>query len=259
MTAFESPEEEWRAFLTGEHPRLNSKVFRFIPSGPRCKQCRAPFGAPGRWIMRPLGFFPWEKNPNICRFCLTKVGKDEGVGAEVELTLMFADVRGSSGLARTMGASDFRRLMARFYEAATDALIEHDALLDKFVGDQAIGLFVPGIAGPEHPMLAIDAARTLLERTGHRSGEAPWVPLGAAVHTGTAYVGTVFSRGAISDFTALGDAVNVTAHLCSQANVGEILVTEAASTQAGLPIEGLEERQLSLKGQPMTARVLTAD
>ncbi len=138
-------------------------------------------------------------------------------------------------------------------------MIEHDALLDKFVGDQAIGLFVPGIAGPEHRRRAIDAARTLLERTGHRSGEVPWVRLGAAVHTGTAYVGTVFSRGAISDFTALGDAVNVTAHLCSQAGVGEILVTEAAITPAGIPIEGLEGRQLSLKGHPMTARVLTVD
>jgi len=258
MSAFASPEEEWRAFLTGDHPRINpSSFFRFIPAGPRCKQCRAPFGPPGRWIMRRFGFSPWEKNPNICRFCLTKLGGKEGVGAEVELSLLFADVRGSSGLARSMSPSDFRHLMNRFYEASTDVLIENDALLDKFVGDQAIGLFVPGIAGPEHPRRAIDAARTLLERTGHGSGEDPWVPLGVAVHTGTAYVGTVFSRGAISDFTALGDAVNVTAHVCSQAGVGEILVTESAATPAGLPVEALEGRQLSLKGHPMTVRVLT--
>src|ERR1041385_8825297 len=163
--------------------------------------------------MRRLGFTPWEKNPNICRFCLTKLRGNEGVGAEVELSLMFADVRGSSRLARSMSPSDFRRLMSRFYEAATDVLIEHDALLDKFVGDQSIGLFVPGIAGPDHPRRAIDAAEALLEKTGHRSGEGPWIPLGASVHTGTAYVGTVFTRGEISDFTALGDAVNVAAHL----------------------------------------------
>jgi len=259
MTAYASPEEEWRAFLTGVHPRLNpGSFFRLIPSGPRCKQCRAPFGAPGRWIMRRFGFSPWEKNPNICRFCLTKLGRDQGVGAEVELSLLFVDVRGSSRLARTMSASDFRHLMSRFYEAATDVLIENDALLDKFVGDQAIGLFVPGIAGPEHARRAIDAAQTLLQRTGHRSGEDPWLQLGAAVHTGPAYVGTVFSRGEISDFTALGDTVNVTAHLCSQAGVGEILVTESAAISAGLPVERLEGRQLSLKGYPMTARVLTA-
>jgi len=258
MSAYASPEEEWRAFLTGDHPRINpSSFFRFIPAGPRCKQCRAPFGPPGRWIMRRFGFSPWEKNPNICRFCLTKLGGKEGVGAEVELSLLFADVRGSSGLARSMSPSDFRHLMNRFYEASTDVLIENDALLDKFVGDQAIGLFVPGIAGPEHPRRAIDAARTLLQRTGHGSGEDPWVPLGVAVHTGTAYVGTVFSRGEISDFTALGDAVNVTAHLCSQAGVGEILVTESAATPAGLPVEALEGRHLSLKGFPMTVRVLT--
>jgi adenylate cyclase len=207
--------------------------------------------------MRRLGFLPWEKNPNICRFCLTKLGKDEGVGAEIELSLMFADVRGSSRLARTLSATDFRHLMSRFYEAATDVLIENDALLDKFVGDQAIGLFVPGIAGPEHPRRAIDAARALLQRTGHRPGDDPWLPLGAAVHTGPAYVGTVFSRGEISDFTALGDTVNVTAHLCSQAGVGEILVTDSAASPAGLSVEQLEGRHLSLKGHPMTARVLT--
>lgn len=256
MTAFASPEEEWRAFLTGVHPRMTRSSFRFIPSGPRCKQCQAPFGAPGRWIMGRFGFSPWEKNPNLCRFCVTKLGKDEGVGAEVELSLMFADVRGSSRLARNMSASDFRHLLSRFYEAATDVLIDNDALLDKFVGDQAIGLFVPGIAGPEHARRAITAAQTLLQRTGHRSGEDPWIQLGAAVHTGTAYVGTVFSRGQISDFTALGDAVNVTAHLCSQAGVGEILLTESVASSAGLSVEGLEARNLSLKGHPMTAWVL---
>jgi adenylate cyclase len=158
-----------------------------------------------------------------------------------------------------MSASDFRRLMSRFYEAATDALIENDALLDKFVGDQAIGLFVPGIAGPEYARRAIDAARDLLQRTGHHPGEDPWVPLGAAVHTGIAYVGNVFSRGEISDFTALGDTVNLTAHLCSQAGVGEILVTKSAADTAGLSVEGLEGRHLSLKGHPMTAFVLTAE
>ena len=259
MSRFSSPEEEWRAFLNGVHPRINPRsVFRLIPSGPRCKQCRAPFGAPGRWVMRRLGFTPWEKNPNICRFCLTKLRGNEGVGAEVELSLMFADVRGSSRLARSMSPSDFRRLMSRFYEAATDVLIEHDALLDKFVGDQSIGLFVPGIAGPDHPRRAIDAAEALLERTGHRSGEGPWIPLGSSVHTGTAYVGTVFTRGEISDFTALGDAVNVAAHLCSHAGVGEVLVTEAAATPAGLSVERLEGRRLSLKGHPVMARVLPA-
>jgi adenylate cyclase len=259
MTEFATREEEWRAFLLGLHPRLSpGSFFRLIPSGPRCKQCRAPFGAPGRWVMRRLGFVPWEKNPNICRFCLTKLGKDEGVGAEVELSLLFVDVRGSSSLARTKTPSEFRHLLSRFYGVATDVLIESDALLDKFVGDQAIGLFVPGIAGPHHARRAIDAARTLLARTGHRPGEEPSIPLGAAVHTGVAYVGTVFSRGEISDFTALGDAVNVTAHLCAQAGVGEILVTHPAASSAGLATEALEERHLSLKGHPMRAVVLPA-
>lgn len=257
MPAYISREEEWRAFLMGEHRRLGrTTTMRLVPSGPRCKQCSAPFGPPGSWLFRRLGFVPWEKNPNICRFCLNKLAREDGVGAEVDVSLLFADVRGSSRLARKMSASEFRRLLGRFYEVAADVLIESDALLDKFVGDQVIGMFVPGIAGLDHARRAIQTARSLLRSTGHGSDGGPWIPLGAAVNTGTAYVGTVLSRGQVTDFTALGDAVNVAAHLCSQAGVGETLVTEATARAADLPFEALEERRLSLKGHSVSARVL---
>src|SRR5436309_2313263 len=78
---------------------------------------------------------------------------------------------------------------------------------------------------------ALQAAEDLLRATGHGDDQGPWAPLGAAVHTGTAFVGIVGSRGS-SDFTALGDPMNLTAHLASQAAVGEILVTEAAMRSA---------------------------
>jgi adenylate cyclase len=78
--------------------------------------------------------------------------------------------------------------------------------------------------------------------------------LGAAVHTGTAFVGIVGSRGS-SDFTALGDPMNLAAHLASQALSGEILVTEATMRSAGRTLDGLEHRHLSLKGYPTDAVV----
>jgi class 3 adenylate cyclase len=74
------------------------------------------------------------------------------------------------------------------------------------------------------------------------------------VHTGTAFVGIVGSRGS-SDFTALGDPMNLAAHLASQAAIGEILVTDAALLAAGRPRDGLEHRHLSLKGYPADAVV----
>ena len=81
------------------------------------------------------------------------------------------------------------------------------------------------------------------------------MPLGAGVHTGTAFVGIVGSKSS-SDFTALGDPVNIAAHLASQAAAGEILVTDAAAEAAGMTHDALERRHVSLKGHPVDALVL---
>ena len=89
------------------------------------------------------------------------------------------------------------------------------------------------MAGLEHAARAIDTAQGLLRITGHGSPEGPWVPIGAGVHTGTAFVGVIASDSA-TDFTALGDPVNIAAHLASQAEVGEALVTHDSADAAGV-------------------------
>jgi adenylate cyclase len=267
MANFASPEEEWHDFLSGTHPHLQDKSpLRFLPSNPRCKLCKAPFGAPGALILRRYGYGPWDKNPKICGRCFKGLelharacpgpleGKEIG-GAEVRLSMLFADVRGSSELARQMPAMDFTRLMNRFYRVSSGVLFEADAILEKFVGDEVVGLFLPFLAGPEHTRRAVEAAEGLLRATGHGSPEGPWVPLGAGVHTGTAFVGIVGS-GRSADFTALGDPVNIAAHLASKAAIGEILVTTDAAAAAAIDDEGVERRHLSLKGHPVDALVL---
>jgi adenylate cyclase len=261
-----SAEEEWKALLSGAYAGKSEKsALRFIPSNPRCKLCRAPFHAPGGLLLRPFGFKPWSKNPNICGRCFTEMDKhakrcpapmdgEAVAGAEVELSMLFADVRGSSKIARQMPVSEFTRLMSRFYEVSKDVLFAADAIVEKFVGDEVVALFLPFMTGPDHAGVALRAAQDLLRATGHEDENGPWAPLGAAVHTGTAFVGIVGSRGS-SDFTALGDPMNLTAHLASQAAIGEILVTEAAMRSADVTIDGLEHRHLSLKGQPADAVV----
>jgi adenylate cyclase len=263
-----TPEQEWHDFLTGTHPHLHEpSPFRWIPSSPRCRLCAAPFRAPGSLILRRYGFVPWEKNPKICRRCFqglelsakrcpTLDGTDEVSGAEVEVSMLFADVRGSSKLARQMPTLDFTHLMNRFYRVSREVLIEADAIIEKFVGDEVVGLFLPFMTGPEHARRAVDTAEELLRATGHGSPEGPWAPLGAGVHTGTAFVGLVGSRDA-TDFTALGDPVNIAAHLASQAAIGEILVTEDAAAAAGVALDERERRHLSLKGYPVNAVVVS--
>jgi adenylate cyclase len=268
-TPYASPEEEWHDLLSGTHPFLvHGSPLRFLPSRPRCRVCRAPFGAPGSFILKRYGFTPWAKNPKMCARCFESLGgraamcpRDEGGGdvrgAEIDVTMLFADVRGSSKLARQMPVFEFSRLMNRFYHVSREVLIEHDAIIEKFVGDEIVGLFIPFMAGTEHVKRAVEAAEALFRATGHGSPEGPWVPLGAGVHTGSAFVGMV-GENESSDFTALGDPVNIAAHLASQAAIGEILLTDPVIEGAGMLDAGLERRHVLLKGHPIDTLVLPA-
>ncbi|HZW03034.1 MAG TPA: adenylate/guanylate cyclase domain-containing protein [Anaerolineaceae bacterium] len=255
----------WHSYLTGDPAQLDSKtkvvrrVFRRLPSDPRCRVCNAPFRGVGSIFVRLLGFRAGRSslNPTLCDRCEVIV-KQNQVGAEVPLTLLFADVRGSTSLAEEMGASAFHRQINRFYTTCTEILIQTHALIEKMIGDEVAGMYVPGIAGPDHARKAVDAARALLAATGHADPEGPWIRTGVGVHTGVGYVGAVGSSQGVSDITVLGDVANTTARLASEAAAGEILVSEAACRAAGLSPDRSEERQLQLKGrnQSVTARVI---
>jgi adenylate cyclase len=249
-------EEFWRGLLTGEHFVSERRKYRRLPGAPRCKTCLVPLGGPLARVIRLLtGRARSAKNPNFCDACETFARTHRG-GAEIELTLLFADVRGSTSLAEHMRPGEFSRLLNRFYDSANRVLIDSDALVDKLVGDEVIGLYLPYFE--DHPRKAILAARDLLVATGHDVDGGPWIPVGAGIHTGTAYVGSVGSDATVTDFTALGDAVNVAARLSSLAGTGEVLVSDAAYDAAGLDLGELERRELQVKGRaaPLAVRVL---
>jgi adenylate cyclase len=245
--------------LTGDYPRLHKMraMWGVLPSAPRCKLCNAPFRGAGGVLMRAIGYGPSPLNRRLCKWCLRAVSKHPG-GAEVEISVLFADVRGSTGMAERMEPGEFSRLLARFYGAAAAVIDQRDGIVDKFVGDAAVALFIPGFAGKDHAAQAIAAARGLIEQTGN-DGPDPWIPLGIGVHTGRSFVGSV-GEGDARDFTALGDTVNAAARLTSLARQGEILVSAEAASAGELETTGLEGRTLDLRGrdQSLDAWVATA-
>jgi adenylate cyclase len=172
--------------------------------------------------------------------------------------MLFADIRGSTGLAEHMNPTEFSKLIDRFFATATEILSRTDAIVDKLAGDQVSGYYVPGLAGPEHARVAVQAAKELLRATGSQNPGGAWITLGIGVHTGEAFFGAVGSQGGIVDVTALGDAVNIAARLASNAGPGEILVSEDTSAEAKLDFGSLERRELALKGrtQPVSVFVL---
>jgi adenylate cyclase len=241
-------EKDWYKMLTEGEPinRHLYHLYGLLPSDPRCKMCASPFKGWGGFLMHLLGRDQSKYNPRFCQPCekFERPG-----GAEVAITMLFADVRDSTGLAEQMSTREFSQLINRFYSTATRVLIQTDALVDRLMGDQAIGLYIPGFAGSEHPRRAIEAAQELLKVTGHRDVKGPLLPVGIGIHTGPAFVGVVGDVGSTQDFTALGDNVNITARLASEARAGEILISEAAYTASHLELGDLERRQMELKGK----------
>lgn len=252
-------DERWRGVLLGDAKtapglaRLR-RIFKHLPSDPRCKLCYAPYAPPFGPVVGLLGFGRWSKNPSLCGACLRIMERSQG-GAEVELSMLFADLRGSTELAARMSAAGYSRLLNGFYAIAARSVEELGGSIDKYLGDGVFALFVPGFTGDDHAARAIRTARRLLEETRGSPSfppEATPLPLGIGVHTGPAYVGVVGQTGALTDFTALGDSVNLTQRLSSAAGARELLISEAAVAASGYSTEGMTRRELSLKGIPHT-------
>src|SRR5258705_11782759 len=89
-------EERWRSYLSGEDPapRARRALWGRLPSPPRCELCAAPFRGPFAPLLRLIGKRPFTKNPRYCDFCMSRLIKAEG-GAEIAMSALFADVRGS--------------------------------------------------------------------------------------------------------------------------------------------------------------------
>jgi adenylate cyclase len=252
----EGDEAFWREYLTNGDAmeRRARRVLRLLPHGPRCKLCNAPFAGPAAPFMRAVGKRPADKNPHVCNACFEFMEKHHG-GAEIEASFLFADIRGSTGLAERLPPVEYRALIDRFYSAASKAVVDNDGGIDKFVGDEIVAFFFPLMTGPEHAAAAVHAALDVLRATGHGGPDGPWVPVGAGVSSGLAWVGAVGDAHK-TDLTALGDNVNIAARLGAAAQTGEVLLTVEAAAAAGLD-PSLERRSLDLKGKSTSTEVVS--
>ena len=250
-------EDWWRVVLTDPKAHFEPlhRFFIHLPSSPHCKLCGAPFKGPAGLVLGAIGFSPWEKNPSLCNACIRDMKRRPAGGAEVDCSLLFADIRGSTGLAERTSPTDFAALLRRFYAVGSDAIIEESGIVDKYVGDEVVGLFIPVYAGTHHAARAIRSAERMLRATGHGQDGGPWLDIGIGVHSGISFVGTVAVGGEVTDFTALGDPVNTAARLAAAAGPGEVLISEDALANAEFSGETLERRELTLRGRTATIAI----
>lgn len=250
----------WHTYLTTGNmpaslnaPWFEHKSFRpilkMLPHSPRCRICYIPFDGMGGFLSKTFLRVEASKlNPYMCNLCEQFATEYHG-GVEVEISIMFVDVRGSTSMAENLSPEEFSKKIKRFYRAATEVFYRNNGWVEKLIGDEVAGFFVPGFAGSDYPRVAVEAGKQVLKAMGYDGTSEPWMPVGVGIHTGVAYVGSVEADGGVSNIAILGDSVNTAARLTSLAAPGELIVSDATMQAAGLKPDGLESRNLKLKGK----------
>jgi adenylate cyclase len=175
-------------------------------------------------------------------------------GAELDVGVLFADVRDYTSLVESASPEWAAALLAPFYRAARDVLMRNDAVIDKLVGDEVMALFIPLFIGEEPIKKMVDAGIELVQQTAVLGLE-----VGAGADFGVAYVGNV-GEEEVKDFTALGDVVNTASRLQAQADPGQLIVSERVYEAVRDRFPTVEPVELELKGkaEPVPAYVIDA-
>ena len=226
------------------------RLYRWLPSDPRCRLCLVPFGGVGKLLL----IRPSRKNPNFCTDCFESTPVK---AYEREVGILFADIRGFTAWSEQRPPAEVEAMLTRFYDVASRVLTRDDALVE-FIGDQVMALYLPEFPslGPRTSDVMMAAAERLLGEISRRG--ADMLPVGVGMHIGVASVGNV-GQGT-QNFTAVGDVVNTAARLQSAALGGQIVVSQEIRSRAMGPCQNAEPVSLSLKGksEPVHAYVMRA-
>ena len=249
--------ELWRDWFMTDANSVERKLQRFfhaLPHDPRCKLCNAPFQGLGGIVVGTIyGRRQSSLNPQFCNVCEAFAQKFPG-GAEVEMSMLFVDVRGSTALSEFMSALEFQKLINRFFVGTTKIIGDEYGLVEKLAGDAVAAFWGAGFAGKDYVARTIRSAQKIQKAMNTQK-----IPVGVGVHTGVAYFGAMGEENGLINISAIGDEVNLAARIASKAEAGEILVSESALlSQPELDTSQFESRTLELKGisKPITVRVM---
>jgi adenylate cyclase len=157
---------------------------------------------------------------------------------EVEVTVLFSDIRGFSTIAERLPARDVAAVVGRHLSAMAEVVTAHGGTIDKFQGDAVMAVF-----GAPEPLeghaevalrcaIAMQARQTELNSGGWDVADLPEMGVGIGVNTGQVIAGTVGGGGRL-EYTVVGDAVNIASRIQNEAEGGEIVAT--SSTVAAAP------------------------
>ena len=157
-------------------------------------------------------------------------------GVSQTITILFADIRGFTRISEHAPPEKIVGLLNRYFSAMTDIIFAHGGTLDKYLGDGLMALFGAPTATPDDASNALNAAVAMQRRLMGINRELrdegfPEIGVGMGLHTGEAIIGYIGSDRR-SEYTAIGDTVNTSSRLESNARGGEILISDATAKAA---------------------------
>ena len=177
----------------------------------------------------------------------------------MEVGVLFADLRGFTTWCEDQPPEAVERALNRFYTVTTSEITKTDDLVDKLVGDEVMGLFLPVFPslGDDTCDVMLTVAEAIVRRLRDSADGAVGLPVGVDLNFDLARVGNV-GAGEVKDFTAVGDVVNTASRLHSAAHAGEIVVSEALYERIRVRYPDVAQTALDVKGksEPVSARVL---
>jgi len=173
-------------------------------------------------------------------------------GERQVLTVLYADIRDSTGLAAETAPEKLVAFINDYLGQMADIVLKHEGTLDKFVGDEVMALFGAPFPQDDH---ALRAVRVALEmQATYASIVESWAPrgvkgrsIGVGIASGEMIVGEMGSS-LRTDYTVLGRAANLGARLCSAAEGGQVLISEETYQQVGDAVEATPLTDLHFKG-----------
>lgn len=195
---------------------------------------------------RPASYTPQHLHDEVLtsRFALE--------GERKQVTVLFADLVGSTELAARVGADAMHTVLDRLFEAAAAAVHRYEGTINQFLGDGFMALFGAPIAHEDHARRAMHAALDL--QAGLSSAEV-WaggtlltgLPVRIGLNTGMVVVGAIGDNQRM-DYTAIGDTTNLAARVMSLSGAGQVLATDTTARLAGPAFEWTDHATRQVKG-----------
>ncbi|MDQ3634814.1 MAG: GAF domain-containing protein [Acidobacteriota bacterium] len=179
-------------------------------------------------------------------------------GVNETITVLFADIRGFTALSETQNPEKVVGLLNRYFTAMSEIIFEHGGTLDKYLGDGLMALFGAPKASSHDADNAVKTAIAMQKRISDLNAELKRegfqeISIGIGLHTGVATIGYIGSEQR-SEYTAIGDTVNLASRLESSSKGGEILISKdtAKACSEPLPIKQREPLQVKNRVQPVS-------